>query len=210
MVDAELRLEVVVFEIFVKFADDGGAEHAFVHDGAAGHGADVEVLGDAGHLRVDRRRLLLGELARDEELALEVVLLGAADEDLLNDGLRRLGHATDDVFVHGNLAPAEDGEALSLDALVEDLPRLFRLRLVLRQEDHADAGIFHGMLHMMPAPSPESSSAEHAPRCSMQPSAVSASATVLCVRSPFSDAMKPTPQASLSSKIWFMSTAPPV
>lgn len=33
---------------------------------------------------------------------------------------------------------------------------------------------FQGMSVMRPAPSPESSSAEHAPRCSMHPSAVSA------------------------------------
>ena len=87
VVDAELRLEVGVLEILVELAHDGGSKHALVHDCAAGHGADVEVLGDAGHLGVERRGLLLGELSRDEELALEVVLLGAGDEDLLDDGL---------------------------------------------------------------------------------------------------------------------------
>ena len=141
VVDAELRLKVGVLEILVELAHDGGSKHALVHDCAAGHGADVEVLGDAGHLGVERRGLLLGELSRDEELALEVVLLGAGDEDLLDDGLSRLGHATDDRFVHGHLAPAEDGEALRLDALVEDLAGLFRLRGVLGQEHHADASL---------------------------------------------------------------------
>mmetsp|Transcript_2839 Transcript_2839/g.9214 ORF Transcript_2839/g.9214 Transcript_2839/m.9214 type:complete len:265 (-) Transcript_2839:209-1003(-) len=68
---------------------------------------------------------------------------------------------------------------------------------------------FHGTFVMIPAPSPESSSALHAPRCSMHPSAVSASWTVLCVRSPLSDAMNPTPHASDSSRSCSLSTTPP-
>mmetsp|Transcript_27015 Transcript_27015/g.66242 ORF Transcript_27015/g.66242 Transcript_27015/m.66242 type:complete len:288 (-) Transcript_27015:145-1008(-) len=69
---------------------------------------------------------------------------------------------------------------------------------------------FQGMLHMMPAPSPESSSALHAPRCSMHPSAMSASVTVLCVRRPLRLAMNPTPHASDSSSSCSLSTTPPV
>ena len=43
----------------------------------------------------------------------------------------------------------------------------------------------------------------------MHPSAVSESVIVLCVRSPFRDAMNPTPHASRSSRICERSTAPP-
>mmetsp|Transcript_956 Transcript_956/g.4049 ORF Transcript_956/g.4049 Transcript_956/m.4049 type:complete len:266 (-) Transcript_956:908-1705(-) len=68
---------------------------------------------------------------------------------------------------------------------------------------------FHGMCVMTPTPSPESLSAEHAPRCSMHPTAIKESFTVLCVRSPFNEAMKPTPHASCSSKSCVLSTAPP-
>ena len=75
---------------------------------------------------------------------------------------------------------------------------------------HHFPSIFHGIVHMIPAPSPESSSALHAPRCSMHPSAMSESVIVLCVLKPFKEATNPTPHASRSSKICSRSTAPPV
>ena len=65
------------------------------------------------------------------------------------------------------------------------------------------------MCVITPTPSPESLSAEHAPRCSMHPTAVNESLIVLCVRSPLREAMKPTPHASCSSNNCVLSTAPP-
>lgn len=69
--------------------------------------------------------------------------------------------------------------------------------------------IAHGIWVISPAPSPESSSAEHPPRCSMQPSAVSAWETTLWERSARVLATNPTPHASFSSSSWLLSTAPP-
>ena len=140
VVDAELRLEVLILEVEVELANHGGAEHTLVHDGATGHGAHVEVLGDAGHLGVEARGGFLSRLARDEELALELIALGAVDEHLLDDGLGVLRHAADDILIHRNLPPAEDGETLRGDGSLEDLLTLGRLGLVLGKEHHADAG----------------------------------------------------------------------
>mmetsp|Transcript_24635 Transcript_24635/g.63128 ORF Transcript_24635/g.63128 Transcript_24635/m.63128 type:complete len:249 (+) Transcript_24635:167-913(+) len=63
----------------------------------------------------------------------------------------------------------------------------------------------HGIWVITPAPSPESLSALHAPRCSMHPSACSDLVTTSWVATLFRDAIKPTPQASRSLMISFMS-----
>mmetsp|Transcript_22031 Transcript_22031/g.48086 ORF Transcript_22031/g.48086 Transcript_22031/m.48086 type:complete len:207 (-) Transcript_22031:201-821(-) len=66
---------------------------------------------------------------------------------------------------------------------------------------------FQGIWVINPAPSPESSSAEHAPRCSMHPKAVRACSTTLWLLTFFRLAMKPTPQASLSCRMVSRSAA---
>jgi hypothetical protein len=139
VVDAKLRLEIVVLEILVKLPDDGGAKHPLVHDRPPGHRAHVEVLRDSGHLRVARGARLLRGFARDVELALELVALGAGDQHLRDDGLRVLRHAPHHLLVHGHVAPRQDLEALRDDGGLEQLLALGRLGLVLGQEDHADA-----------------------------------------------------------------------
>mmetsp|Transcript_2512 Transcript_2512/g.9025 ORF Transcript_2512/g.9025 Transcript_2512/m.9025 type:complete len:303 (+) Transcript_2512:1536-2444(+) len=65
-----------------------------------------------------------------------------------------------------------------------------------------------GISHMMPAPSPESLSAEHPPRCSMQPQALMALEMTSCSRTPSRRAISPTPHASRSAKSVSASTAP--
>ena len=57
-----------------------------------------------------------------------------------------------------------------------------------------------GMRVISPAPSPEMLSDEHAPRCSMHPSAVRAWETVSCFISFFRLAMNPTCKKSMSEK----------
>ena len=57
----------------------------------------------------------------------------------------------------------------------------------------------HGTAVSTPAPSPDTPSPPHPPRCSMQPRAVSVRAMVSWRRRPLRSAMKPTPHASRSS-----------
>mmetsp|Transcript_31685 Transcript_31685/g.53238 ORF Transcript_31685/g.53238 Transcript_31685/m.53238 type:complete len:255 (+) Transcript_31685:1445-2209(+) len=64
---------------------------------------------------------------------------------------------------------------------------------------------FQGICTITPAPSPESSSAEHPPRCSMQPSPVRACWITLWLLSPARLAMMPTPHPSRSARILSMS-----
>ena len=55
------------------------------------------------------------------------------------------------------------------------------------------------LLHEIPAPSPDTLSAEEAPRCSMHVHAVSACWTISWLALLFNEAINPTPHASLSS-----------
>jgi len=108
----------LVGEVEEVFADLFGHEHALVDDGAAGEGTGVVevVLSGAADL-------VVGLLAQDEELALEVLVGGAvgraAEEGLADDGLAGDGGLAEGGVVDGDGAPAEDGEAEGLGEVGE-------------------------------------------------------------------------------------------
>ena len=95
-------------QLGVEVGDLRREQQSFIYDGAAGERRDVEevlvldvAIGDFG----------FGALADHVELALELVFghaLAAADEDLLDVGLRIAGHAADRGAIDGSIAPAED------------------------------------------------------------------------------------------------------
>ena len=62
-----------------------------------------------------------------------------AHEDLLDIGLARARHAADRVAVDRRVAPAEHGQAFFADDALEDAFADQALRVLDRQEDHADA-----------------------------------------------------------------------
>ena len=138
VVNGKLRLVFRIFQILVELAQDSGAKHTLVHDGARAERANVEAL---SHLGVGVR-LLFARLTSDEKLALELfaVQAGAIEEDLFVHRARQLGERTDDSVVNRNRAPAEHLEAFGDAALFKQLLCLCRLGTILRQHDHTDRG----------------------------------------------------------------------
>ena len=116
-------------------------EHALVDDGAAGEGADVEVLGALDRLAHHAG----GVLAQHEELALVVVLgldVGVLlDEDLLHRRLGVQGGLAQAFAAGGDDSPAQHVLAEFLEGALEDLLDLGVRALVQRKEAHA-----HGVL----------------------------------------------------------------
>ena len=119
-------------------------QQTFINDGARRERGDVEeVL--VGH--VGRGHFGFGALADHVELALSCVFghaPGAADEDLLDIGLRGARHAADGGAVDGRVAPAEHGEPFFADDALHDA---FALQARVRlhgQERHAHAVLARG------------------------------------------------------------------
>ncbi len=114
-------------------------EKAFVHDGARGEAADVEAVEPL------RGAAALGRLLREVEFFLELVVgdaVEAGDEGLRDQGHGIDGFSAEDGEIDRHFAPGDEGEALFLHGLDEDLARLRLGELAAaRQEDHADAEV---------------------------------------------------------------------
>lgn len=130
-------------EVGVEVADDVRVEHALVHDGAGGQGADVQVGGGGAHLGASAG---LDRLAKDEELALQGLAgdAGLLNQDLAEAGAGGLGHAADHLHVYGHVAPSDQLEAAGSDHGLHQLLALLLEGVVVGQEDHADTGALGG------------------------------------------------------------------
>jgi hypothetical protein len=132
-------------------------------------------------------RLALDEPPDQVEPPLEGVgILGLAParchEDLPDARQAGPRETADRIRVVRHVAPTEQGLALALDDALEDRGLARGRRRILREEDHADRVAFapaarsrapctrgagtSGICTRMPAPSPDSGSQPHAPRCS--------------------------------------------
>ncbi len=115
-------------------------EHSLVDDGLVAEAGDVEVAasGNGG-----ARHLLLHQPADDVELALQRLLVGdslaAADEDLADHRLARLGGGAEGGVVGGNVAPADQLLAFGAHRLLEEPVDRVPAVLARGQEDHARA-----------------------------------------------------------------------
>ena len=135
-----------------------------------------------------------------------------ADEHLADDGLDRRRARARDVVVDRDVAPAEQRLSLVLDRLLDDALDLAAAIVRAREEDDADrvaAAVgssrpaaarmnSSGTWMRIPAPSPVSTSAPLAPRCSRWSSTSSARSTVRWLALPVRHATAPTPQLSCS------------
>lgn len=139
VVDGEGGDEGLVPQVGEEGGDPHGAEHALVHDGAAGEGAEVE------RLAVEAGRggcCGLHALAHDVQLALQLVAAqpAGAHNHLLDGGLGALRDGAHHGGVHGHGAPAEQRQALLFQHFRHQrLGRRQRGRLP-RQEGHAHGG----------------------------------------------------------------------
>ena len=213
----ERALEIRVVQVGIILAELVGQEHALVDHRAAGDRHRVIVTDAPFALVVDRAR---DRLAQHVEPALELafgkLLLALADEHLLVLGLGRLHRFAERSVVVRHVAPADKSQPLALDHLgigiADDLPpvRLARHEQlpdgVVARVRQLEVGLgclaeknLCGICTNMPAPSPMRGSAPTAPRCSRLQRICSPSSTIWCDLRPLMSAMKPTPQASLSS-----------
>ncbi len=135
------RDEARILQVLVVLADLVGQQQALVDHRAAAHARHVVLAAVRELERLDRAR---GGLADHVELALERVghdhVGAAADEDLAQHrllGAHRRRHRH--LGVDRHVAPAEHDLALGLDGALELLHAGQARRVLLGQEDHADA-----------------------------------------------------------------------
>ncbi|MNS61942.1 hypothetical protein D3C72_949870 [compost metagenome] len=125
-----------VVQVVIQLAQQLGADHALVDDGAGRQGAEVEA--------VQTRRLhrLFDAAATQEELALQFLDLHAfrrGQHDLLDLGPGGVGADADDGQVHRRLAPAVDVEARADGLGLDDgAGVVLGAQVGARQEDLAD------------------------------------------------------------------------
>ena len=121
-------------EIGEIVADLLGQQHAFVDERLHRQARDIPRLGTGDGRGAD---IVVGALADDEELALEIKVGGdigaAADEDLTHERFARLGRLAEALVVGGHGAPAEKHLALGLHHLLEHFLHLAAHGAVARQ-----------------------------------------------------------------------------
>ena len=131
------RFDGGVVEVDEEAAHLRGHKHAFVHDGARAHGADVENLVAQGKLGVG---LLLDGAAAHVQAALECVagrrVVGAAQKGLQDGRHAGAGRLTQVVRVDGHLAPKEQRHAGLGAALLKHATGILYALVVLREEQH--------------------------------------------------------------------------
>ena len=139
--EGERRLHRGIVEVQVEAAHLGGHEHALVHDGPAGHAADVEDLAGERGLGVGRA---LDRAPGHVETALEVLTAGhvvrAAQERLADRGHAGPSGGAQVMRVHRDLAPEHERKAALRAAALEDLARGTHAGgVVMGQEEHGHA-----------------------------------------------------------------------
>ena len=138
MDDAQRALHRGVGELPVEVRDLRREQQALVDDGPRGKGRNVEKV---PVLDLGAGDLMLDALARDIQLALEVVLvpaIRAAKKNLLDIGLRGSRLASDGVAVAGRVPPAQHRETLFADDPLDNAFALQPLMLAYGQKHHAD------------------------------------------------------------------------
>ncbi len=146
MHDAQGRLEGGMREVQVEGLHLLGDEHALVDDGLAGEAGEVEVVRRGLGLALGG---LLGPLAHDVELALEGHVVQGPDRALRDEELADMGHdrardVAERGHVDGEVAPAEAGEPLFEDDLLEAALDHGPGGGVAGEEHHADAVVAGG------------------------------------------------------------------
>ena len=223
---ASARLERRVAQVREHRRDLSRRQHALVGEGARRQADDEEQRSLGEPQRVGIR---LDALARDVELSLEMsgsrrcAPSGAraprrhADEDLLEDRLRRAGPCAQLGVVGRHVPPAEQLQTFLFADAREQRLHLRALGRVLRQENQAGAVVARrraariraaagrgrtrpASAIRMPAPSPVFASQPQAPRCSRLISSFSPCSTMACERRPLRWTTKPTPHASFSKR----------
>ena len=140
--DAQRRLHPVVLQVQVERPQLRGGEHALVDEGLPGQAGEVDGLAAdralAGALLAE---LVLDPLAHHVGAALQShpgELLGAAGgrgDEQLQEGRHRIARErTQGGFVDRHLAPAEHGEALFADDLLDAVTRTGRFTTCLGKE----------------------------------------------------------------------------
>ncbi len=126
-------------QLLVELGDLRRQQQSFVDDGARRQRRNVE---EAFVGQIGRGDFRFGALADHVELALQLVLGHpgrAANEDLLDVGLRRARHAADGVHIHRRVAPAEHGEAFFARDPLQNSFGQQAVRRLNRQKHHAHA-----------------------------------------------------------------------
>ena len=134
MNERQSRLDPAVVEVEEELRQLTGGEHALVDERAARQRREVDAtVGEAAELVLDA-------LAHDEGPALEGVVgqAVAGEEGLAEQRLDALGHRADHGVVVGDVAPAEDPQALAAGDLLDRQGGFVGLVRVVREE--RDAG----------------------------------------------------------------------
>ena len=137
--------EARVAQVLVIGAELAHQNHALVDDGAAGHGDRIEFRHVAAGQRIDG----VGDaLAGEIELTLEVILVlrssAIGHENLTHHGLDGLHGLAKVRIVHGDVAPADQGQAFLRELRGDDLFRLGAGRVVAGHEELTDAIVLGG------------------------------------------------------------------
>ncbi|SKZ72239.1 Uncharacterised protein [Mycobacteroides abscessus subsp. abscessus] len=135
MHEAERALHRRVLQVEVELPQLRGGEHALVDEGRARqtrevHGLAARAVG-TGTLVAE---FVLNTLAHDECLALELHARRTGEEHLTEGRHRVAREGTESVLVGGYLAPAEHGQTLGLDDLLDALGGGRGVVRALRQE----------------------------------------------------------------------------
>ncbi len=130
---------VGVRQFLVELGNLMRQQQAFVHDGARRQRRNIE---EAFVGEIRGGDLGLGALADDVELPLQLILRHAgraANEDLLDVGLRCAGNAADGIHFHRRIAPAKYAESLFARDPFQDAFGQQTMRWLYRQKNHPDA-----------------------------------------------------------------------
>ena len=137
--DAQRAGQPLVLQVQVERLELRGGEHALVDERLTGKAWEVDGFAAGAVLaRALGAQLVLGTLAHHVGAPLQVHAGGAADEHLTEGRHRVAGERAEGGVVGRHVAPAEEGQALGLDDLLDRLARRRGVAGRLRQE--RDAG----------------------------------------------------------------------
>ena len=131
--EGHARGKEAVVQVGIEAAQLAAGEHTFIYNGAAGQGADVEVL--------VRARAAFHFFANAVQAALEgyACLLGAGDKHLTDGGYHAPGGLACHFLADGHLAQVHQLQTLAFGFFAEDAEKGFLARRVAGQEEDACA-----------------------------------------------------------------------